>query len=149
MAVSPSLRWSIIERDGFRCIYCRRRDVPLEVDHVIPQALGGSDDPKNLVSACEDCNRGKAARLLRTRQLDNPELVKQEGLKRRDASRQAAKYRVLLKGVTLERDELLELSKVLEELVFEQQNVINVLKTSVLEYERADDFIAEVVGGLT
>jgi hypothetical protein len=31
------------------------------VDHVIPQALGGSDKPNNLVAACVDCNRGKTS----------------------------------------------------------------------------------------
>lgn len=30
-------------------------------DHVIPQALGGTDNPGNLVTACVDCNAGKAA----------------------------------------------------------------------------------------
>ena len=33
----------------------------LTVDHVIPQALGGGDDPRNLVTACQPCNAGKAA----------------------------------------------------------------------------------------
>jgi hypothetical protein len=31
------------------------------VDHVIPQALGGSDKPDNLVTACADCNAGKTS----------------------------------------------------------------------------------------
>jgi hypothetical protein len=33
----------------------------LTVDHVMPTALGGSDDPTNLVAACKDCNSGKSA----------------------------------------------------------------------------------------
>ena len=33
----------------------------LTVDHVIPVALAGSDDPDNLIAACIDCNAGKAA----------------------------------------------------------------------------------------
>lgn len=33
----------------------------LTVDHVLPTALGGSDEPGNLVTACKDCNAGKAA----------------------------------------------------------------------------------------
>jgi hypothetical protein len=32
----------------------------LQVDHVLAQALGGTDDPTNLVAACEDCNSGKS-----------------------------------------------------------------------------------------
>ncbi len=31
----------------------------MEVDHVIPISLGGSDDYYNLVTACFLCNRGK------------------------------------------------------------------------------------------
>ena len=30
-----------------------------EVDHVIPVAKGGTDDPSNLVPACGPCNRAK------------------------------------------------------------------------------------------
>jgi hypothetical protein len=33
----------------------------LHVDHVEPKALGGSDKPDNLVTACKDCNLGKAS----------------------------------------------------------------------------------------
>jgi len=36
-------------------------DVTLTVDHVTPVALGGSDDPTNLVAACQDCNAGKSS----------------------------------------------------------------------------------------
>jgi hypothetical protein len=35
--------------------------VVLTVDHVTPVALGGTDDPNNLVAACKDCNSGKAS----------------------------------------------------------------------------------------
>ncbi|MBZ6211661.1 HNH endonuclease [Streptomyces olivaceus] len=33
----------------------------LTVDHVVPQALGGGDEPANLVTACEPCNSGKTS----------------------------------------------------------------------------------------
>ena len=61
MAVSKRMRFMVLERDGFTCHYCKASDVPLEVDHVIPKSLGGQDIPANLVAACVDCNRGKAA----------------------------------------------------------------------------------------
>jgi hypothetical protein len=35
--------------------------VKLTVDHVTPVALGGTDNPDNLVAACRDCNYGKAS----------------------------------------------------------------------------------------
>lgn len=66
MAVSKPLRLRILRRDGFKCQYCGARApfVPLHVDHVFPQVMGGLDHPSNLVTACPDCNLGKGARLL-------------------------------------------------------------------------------------
>jgi len=63
MAVSKRLRFEILRRDGFACRYCGATgsDSELHVDHVVPEALGGADEPTNLVTACADCNRGKAA----------------------------------------------------------------------------------------
>lgn len=63
MAVSKRLRYEILRRDGNRCRYCgaSAEDSPLTVDHVVPTALGGSDDPSNLVAACKDCNAGKTS----------------------------------------------------------------------------------------
>lgn len=63
MAVSRRLRFEVLRRDGHACRYCGRTapETPLTVDHVVPVALGGSDDPTNLVAACKDCNSGKSA----------------------------------------------------------------------------------------
>lgn len=59
----PGLKFDIWRRDGFRCRYCGKtaleESVILEVDHVVPVAAGGTDEPANLVTACRDCNRGK------------------------------------------------------------------------------------------
>lgn len=63
MAVSKRLRFEIFRRDGFACRYCggKAEDSELHVDHVVPESLGGGDEASNLVTACADCNRGKAA----------------------------------------------------------------------------------------
>jgi len=66
MTVSKRTRFEIFRRDGFRCFYCGTRGnettgAGLTIDHVIPEALGGTDDPENLVSACGDCNAGKTS----------------------------------------------------------------------------------------
>lgn len=62
-AIGARLRFEILRRCNFACYYC---GVPaamgvkqLHVDHVIPVALGGTNDPWNLVAACWDCNAGK------------------------------------------------------------------------------------------
>jgi hypothetical protein len=61
--MKPKLRFFILRRDGFRCVYCGRGapDAELEVDHAIPRSSGGSDKPENLVTACSECNSGKSA----------------------------------------------------------------------------------------
>lgn len=63
MAVSKRTRFEVLRRDKSTCRYCGAKapDVELHVDHVTPVALGGNDDPSNLVAACVDCNRGKAS----------------------------------------------------------------------------------------
>lgn len=63
MAVSKRTRYEVLRRDNHTCRYCggTAPDVVLTVDHVTPVALGGTDDPSNLVAACKDCNAGKSS----------------------------------------------------------------------------------------
>ena len=63
MAVSKRTRFEVLRRDNHSCRYCGQAapDVKLTVDHVVPVALGGGDDPSNLVTACSDCNAGKSS----------------------------------------------------------------------------------------
>lgn len=66
MAVNQRTRFEVFKRDGFRCYYCGVRGNEtsgegLTIDHVVPVSLGGTDDAMNLVSACRDCNFGKAS----------------------------------------------------------------------------------------
>lgn len=61
MSVTKRTRFEVLKRDNYMCRYCRSTDNPLTIDHVIPSALGGSDDPSNLVAACKDCNAGKSS----------------------------------------------------------------------------------------
>lgn len=63
MSVSRRLRFEVLRRDDHKCRYCggAAPDVALTVDHVKPISLGGGDDPSNLVTACSQCNSGKAS----------------------------------------------------------------------------------------
>ena len=65
-AISNKLRFDIFKRDYFTCQYCSRNPpgVILEIDHIIPVKDGGLSVEENLVTACFDCNRGKAAKSL-------------------------------------------------------------------------------------
>lgn len=59
------LRQRIIERDGLTCGLCggsvERDDV--HIDHILPVAHGGTDDPANLQVAHSSCNMAKGARV--------------------------------------------------------------------------------------
>jgi len=52
-------RKNILRRDGHRCQYCGRGDLPLTVDHIVPKVRGGEDTWENLVCACVRCNNRK------------------------------------------------------------------------------------------
>jgi len=62
-AIRPRQRFWILKRDQYTCMYCGRKapDVVLHVDHKVPRAMGGGNDPDNLITACESCNLGKGA----------------------------------------------------------------------------------------
>ena len=62
--MSPKLRHTILERDGFRCCHCGARaadGAKLHVDHIKPIAKGGKTEPSNLQTLCDLCNLGKGA----------------------------------------------------------------------------------------
>ncbi len=42
-----------------RCAYCQATGIPLQLEHILPKARGGSDRVCNLTLACEPCNRKK------------------------------------------------------------------------------------------
>jgi hypothetical protein len=65
--VSPRLRVEILQRDGYRCVYCGATPSihELVVDHIVPIKDGGTRDLRNLVTACIPCNAGKSDRRLR------------------------------------------------------------------------------------
>jgi hypothetical protein len=64
---SRRLRFEVLERDKFSCRYCGTdgRHGPLRIDHVVPLALGGTNDWENLVTCCHACNAGKGATRIR------------------------------------------------------------------------------------
>ena len=58
-------RLAIYLRDGIACAYCGsgvENGVPLQLDHVIPHSLGGSNHENNLVTACRKCNASRGNR---------------------------------------------------------------------------------------
>jgi len=57
-------RLNIFARDDFTCQYCKKRGPrsDLNLDHVIPRALGGRSTWDNVVCSCLHCNRKKGGR---------------------------------------------------------------------------------------
>lgn len=54
------LRAQVLERDGYRCRYCKRpvTEKTANMDHVKPWPYGMTE-LSNLVACCRDCNRNK------------------------------------------------------------------------------------------
>lgn len=52
----------VLRRDNYTCQFCGRKCAAdeLTVDHLIPMARGGLDEPVNYVACCEPCNQRKA-----------------------------------------------------------------------------------------
>ena len=54
MAITKRTRFEVLRRDKYTCRYCRSADGELTIDHVTPKALGGHDEPGNLVAQILD-----------------------------------------------------------------------------------------------
>lgn len=57
-------RLAVLERDGWTCQRCGKHLIGADatVDHVIPKARGGTDDPANLAAMCRSHNSSKRDR---------------------------------------------------------------------------------------
>ncbi len=63
-AINEKVRYQVFSRDAFRCRACGRSakdGVKLNVDHATPVDWGGTNDISNLITLCDECNRGKKA----------------------------------------------------------------------------------------
>ena len=65
--ISEVVRSRIREQAKNRCGYCQshQRYVlgPLEIEHIVPKAAGGSDEEENLWLACRLCNNYKGTQI--------------------------------------------------------------------------------------
>ena len=56
------VREYLLEKWGRTCCYCGAKDTPLNIEHIVPKASGGSNRVSNLALACIPCNTRKGAR---------------------------------------------------------------------------------------
>jgi hypothetical protein len=64
VSINPQLRADVVARAERRCEYCgipdRLQVGGFELDHIIPQTLGGPTTLQNLAYACPHCNGNKS-----------------------------------------------------------------------------------------
>ena len=78
------VRQYLLEKWGRRCAYCGAKDRPLQVEHVVPRARGGSDRVSNLTLACAGCNQKKGTQT--AEEFGHPEIQTQAKRPLRDAA---------------------------------------------------------------
>ncbi len=57
--VGYETREYLLEKWQRTCAYCGKQGIPLQVEHIVPRAKGGSDRISNLTLACQKCNENK------------------------------------------------------------------------------------------
>lgn len=63
--IRKNKRLAIYLRDGMACLYCGDsvvNEVKLTLDHLKPYSKGGSNDSKNLITCCLQCNSKRGNR---------------------------------------------------------------------------------------
>jgi 5-methylcytosine-specific restriction endonuclease McrA len=70
------LREYMLEKWQRRCAYCSKTDLPLEIEHIVSRAAGGSDRVSNLTLACRPCNQKKGSKPIEQFIKDKTKLAK-------------------------------------------------------------------------
>jgi len=73
------VREYLLEKFNHTCVYCGAKDVPLEIDHVVPRqprsGSPGTDRVSNLVLACSTCNGKKGNMPVEEFLVNRPEVL--------------------------------------------------------------------------
>ena len=94
----------LLEKWGRNCVYCGKPDLPLQVEHIVPRAKGGSNRVSNLTLSCDSCNLKKGAK-------DIKDFLKKEPEKLKKILEQAKKPLADAAAVNTTRFKLLEVLK--------------------------------------
>ena len=70
------VREYLLEKWHRTCAYCGKKDVPLQIEHIVPRATGGGNRVSNLTLACQPCNQKKGSQPIEAFLKGKPELVK-------------------------------------------------------------------------
>lgn len=63
----------LLEKFGRKCCYCDAKDTPLNIEHIVPKAKGGTNRVSNLAIACIPCNTKKGSRCIEDFLIGKPE----------------------------------------------------------------------------
>ena len=69
------IREYLLEKFHRTCVYCKKTNIPLQIEHIIPKSRGGSSRVSNLTISCEKCNQKKGTKT--ATEFGFPELEKQ------------------------------------------------------------------------
>ena len=69
------VREYLLEKYNRTCQYCSAKDIPLEVEHIVPESKGGSNRVSNLTLSCRKCNQRKGNQLIEEFLKRQPELL--------------------------------------------------------------------------
>jgi 5-methylcytosine-specific restriction endonuclease McrA len=99
------VREYLLEKWGRKCAYCGATGVPLQVEHLVPRARGGTNRVSNLTLACAPCNTAKGTQT--AAEFGHPEVQAQAKLPLKDAaavnaSRWARYHRLERMGLPVE-----------------------------------------------
>ena len=65
----------LLEKWHRTCAYCGAKDVPLQIEHIVPRGRSGSHRTSNKTLACEPCNQKKGTQDIRDFLKDKPEVL--------------------------------------------------------------------------
>ena len=69
------IREYLLEKFDRTCIYCGKKNVPLEIEHIVPKSRTNDNRVSNLVVSCHECNIKKG--MMTATEFGYPELQKQ------------------------------------------------------------------------
>ncbi|BCL79800.1 HNH endonuclease [Ktedonobacteria bacterium brp13] len=91
---SYEIREYLLEKWERQCSYCGAKDIPLQVEHIVPRAKGGTNRISNLALACEKCNIAKGTQDIKDFLKKKPEVLKRIQAQAKQPLRDAAAVNV-------------------------------------------------------
>ncbi len=71
------VRQYLLDKWERKCAYCGKTDVPLQIEHIVPKAKGGTNRISNLTIACDSCNKKKGTFSIQEFLKGKPAVLKQ------------------------------------------------------------------------